>query len=322
MNKKRKAIIAANEISKLKTYTLGGYPQKILIEGKKRSYPIVVYLHGGPGSPFPYNAGCRGLFPELTDQVIMVYWDQLGCGINNYVIDNTFTIDSYVDMTIDLIKQLKEEYPDNTINIYGVSWGSILAAKVAEAVPELLHRVFVYGQVLKKISFNDEVYEALEKSDLPGKYKDILANIKKSSEHTVKDARTLSRWINKYTEGYYTKSGEKPPIGPIIRGLLFSPDYTFKDFKAMIINGYVKNESLIKELINLDLSETLKNISIPYLILQGTTDIVTSTKTISEYLDTINNSNLHFKLIENSGHIPCAKGIDEIFKQGFAFIRE
>ena len=64
-------------------------------------------LHGGHGSPIPFSAGARGLFPEFTDNCIMVYWDQLGCGINNYKIDNRFTIDMFVQMTVDLIKILK-----------------------------------------------------------------------------------------------------------------------------------------------------------------------------------------------------------------------
>lgn len=75
MNKIRKEIIAGNEISELKTYCLNGYEQKVLIEGRKRDLPITVFLHGGPGSPIPFCAGCRGLFPEFTNRTIMVYWD-------------------------------------------------------------------------------------------------------------------------------------------------------------------------------------------------------------------------------------------------------
>ena len=90
MNKKRKAIIAANEISEIRNYNLGGYSQKVLIEGKKKTNPIIIILHGGPGSPIPFCVGCRGLFPELTDKAIIVYWDQLGCGINNHPIGDSF----------------------------------------------------------------------------------------------------------------------------------------------------------------------------------------------------------------------------------------
>ena len=85
MNKIRKEIIANNEISELKTYSLNGYEQKVLIEGRKRDLPITLFLHSGPGSPIPFCAGCRGLFPEITSRTTMVYWDQLGCGINDYL---------------------------------------------------------------------------------------------------------------------------------------------------------------------------------------------------------------------------------------------
>ena len=92
MNKGRKAIIEGNKISEIYDWSLGGYNQKVLIEGKDTSLPVVITLHGGPGTPIPFSVGCRGLFPEFTDRFIMVYWDQLGCGINNYVIDESFTI--------------------------------------------------------------------------------------------------------------------------------------------------------------------------------------------------------------------------------------
>lgn len=321
MNKKRKAIIATNEISELKTYILGGYPQKVIIDGRRRTNPIVIFLHGGPGSPIPFNEGCRGLFPEITEQVTMVYWDQLGCGINNHLIDESFTIDDFVNMTIDLIKQIEHDYPNNKINLFGVSWGSILAAKVAEAIPELIHRIFVYGQVLKDLPFNDEVFETLEKSNMPMKYKDRLSHMKQSSAHNFKNATVLFKWINKYTEGYQSKKGGKPPFGPIIRGMIASPDYSMKDFKAVIKNGYSKNESLTNEYMAIDLSKTLDSISVPYMILQGDTDIVTSTKMVSDYVETAKNSNLHYKLVENSGHIPSAKGMDAIINWGFGFLK-
>ena len=113
MNKRRKQIIESYEVSKLVTYNLGGYEQKVLIEGKSRKAPVMISLHGGPGSPIPFSEGCRGMFPEITDSVIMVYWDQLGCGINNYVIDNSFCIDDFVAMTVDLIREIKKEFSDN-----------------------------------------------------------------------------------------------------------------------------------------------------------------------------------------------------------------
>lgn len=58
------------------------------------------------------------MFPELTDRVTMVYWDQLGCGINNHVLDETFEIEHFVEMTVDLIKHIKAGFKEVTINIF------------------------------------------------------------------------------------------------------------------------------------------------------------------------------------------------------------
>ena len=70
---KRKNYIKECEISEIKIYNLNGYEQKVLLEGKNKNTPIIIYLHGGPGSPIPFCAGSRGLFPEITKDFIMVY---------------------------------------------------------------------------------------------------------------------------------------------------------------------------------------------------------------------------------------------------------
>lgn len=319
MNKKRKEIIASNEISEMRSYVLNGITQKILIEGKSKSNPIVIFLHGGPGFPIPFCAGCRGMFPELTDQAVMVYWDQLGCGINDYLIDESFSINHFINMTIELIEKIKADFPDNSINLLAVSWGSVLALKAAEAVPDLIDNVVIYGQVLKQIFFNDEVYEALEKSNMPSKHKAKLSVIKQSDEYSIEDLKIITGWIRKYTEGYQSKKGGKSPFGKIIRGFLSSPDYSLKDFKAIVLNGFMKNKSILEELIGVDLSEALRKVQVPYMILQGDTDIVTSTKILSSFIESAGNNNLHFHEIHNSGHIPSESGMNAVIKKGFKF---
>ena len=52
---KRKDISTNNEISDLISLSLNGYEQKILIEGKSRTLPVVITLHGGPGTPIPFR---------------------------------------------------------------------------------------------------------------------------------------------------------------------------------------------------------------------------------------------------------------------------
>lgn len=320
MNKRRKQIIESYEVSKLVTYNLGGYEQKVLIEGKSRKAPVMISLHGGPGSPIPFSEGCRGMFPEITDSVIMVYWDQLGCGINNYVIDNSFCIDDFVAMTVDLIREIKKEFSDNKIILFGMSWGSILAAKTAMEVPELIDHAVTYGQVLHDMTFNEETYGILAKAGLSDKEMIKLSEIKNKSRHSIKEVMCIMKWIQKYTEGYQCKAGKKTPLFPVVMGILSSPDYRFRDFLAIIVNGYRKNTSLIEELMAIDLRETFRRMTVPYLILQGSTDIVTSTKAIQEFLaqnglGNTKNENVTMKLIQNSGHMPGDDAMADIFEE-------
>lgn len=319
MDKRRKEIIAGNEISVMKTYSLGGYTQKVLIEGKKKDLPVVVFLHGGPGSPIPFCAGCRGLFPEITDKLIMVYWDQLGCGINDYTIDNSFSIDTYVGMTVDLIRELKKEFKENKIHLFGMSWGSIIALKTAHIIPDEINSVVTYGQVLKELGFNQEVFSALANSKMSESKKKALSEISSKKELTLTEWKTLMKSLQKYTEANHCKSGGKAPIGNIIKGIMFSSDYTLKDFKALVVNGTTKNTSLFEELVRLDLSHILEAVSVPYLILQGSTDIVTSTSFIEAFMNNTNNKNLKFEIIEKSGHMPGAYGMEKVLEKMFSF---
>jgi pimeloyl-ACP methyl ester carboxylesterase len=111
------------------------------------------------------------------------------------------------------------------------------------------------------------------------------------------------------------KSGGKPALGKIIWGLLTSPDYTLKNFMAIIINGYLKNNSLIQELLEVDLSDELENVQIPYRILQGSTDIVTPTKMAATFVGNSSNPQLSFRQVENGGHMPGVTGMDVLISE-------
>lgn len=300
-----------NDISELCSLSLGGYEQKVLIEGKCKNNPIIITLHGGPGTPIPFSVGCRGLFPLFTDEFIMVYWDQLGCGINNYKIDDTFSIDSFVEMTAELVAQIKAKFPDNKIMICSTSWGAILSAKLLEKNPFAVDCVIACGQIVKNVLICDEVKSTLEKSNISAKK---LERIKKVTvdDFIGKDLQLISSSLHRYTDAYQNKNGKKAPIGKIIKGLLMSPDYRMKDFKAIMVNGYRKNTSLWEEITWIDLSEQLRSVEIPYWILQGDTDIVASTKSVEELVTNSENRNLNYRVVSNTGHMPGTEMMDAL----------
>ena len=323
MNKARKNYIRSCEVSEITTVELGGYNQKILIEGKKKDLPVVICLHGGPGSPVPFSVGCRGLFPEWTDKAVMVYWDQLGCGINNYVIDDGFHVENFADMTCDLVNYIKARFPENRLYLFGVSWGSILAFYAALRVAEKTDGVFVYGQVLKNLFFNSEVVAAFDGA--PDGVKKRVREIVETGTDCAykvfeKNFKTLYKLLRKYTDAYVNKNAAPAPVGKIVKGLLSSPDYKLRDFMAVVKNGYMKNKTLWYELLKLDLSPLLEKLQVEYRILQGGTDVVTSTTAILKAVEDCNNKNVTVTVVENSGHMPSAAAMDECFKTFSQFV--
>ncbi len=315
MNKQRKTAIAANEISSVEEFNLGGYPQKVLIEGKNRELPVVITLHGGPGTPIPFCVGARGLFPDFTDNCILVSWDQYGCGINNAKLPDDISVHDYVNMTVDLIKEIKKSFPENPVWLFGMSWGSVLSAMAAGQVPGLISGVIAYGQVLHQLMQSENALETLMNSKAPKKTKDEIKAAVESKKTDRKTAMKISKAIRKYTYGYNNPDEPKADVGKIMLGILTSPDYNFRDFKATVMNGYLKNTSLITELSTLDLRETLKSLSVPYHILQGETDIVTDTNSIVSFVRESGNPQLTCTVIPDSAHIPGMNGMQAIFEE-------
>lgn len=314
MDKQRKNIIDKNEISQIYSFELGGYSQKVLIEGKSRENPVIITLHGGPGTPIPFSVGCRGMFPSFTDNFIMVYWDQLGCGINNYKIDDNFTIKTFVEMTCDLLSEVKKLFPNNKIYLFSTSWGSVLSALVSELKQNEINGVVACGQIIKDLFFNDEVIKTLEKSNIQKNKLDIIKRTN-SNNASSKELQLISSCLTKYTDAYNNKSGRKSPMSFVIKGLLTSPDYKFKDFKAIMINGYKGNNSIWNELLKIDLTDTLSNVKIPYIIVQGDTDIVASTKKVKELVENADNNNLKFYEVKDTGHFPGADMMEKILEE-------
>jgi len=68
--------VLANSIAKMEYVKIGGIKQFILIRGKNINNPILLILHGGPGSPeLPMY---RTFNSELENHFTVVYWDILG----------------------------------------------------------------------------------------------------------------------------------------------------------------------------------------------------------------------------------------------------
>ncbi len=314
-----------NAISKIVTYQLDGKEQTVLIEGKEEDLPLLVLLHGGPCFSTPFNEGCRGLFPELTNQYLTVYWDQFGCGRNRETfadgqhLPSDISIENYVQMTKDLLTNLRKEYPNRKVYLFGLSWGSVLTAKIADQYPELVDQVLVYGQVRGRMFQTDDVIDEVMNYCTDIKEKEFLLQCEEKAVLTDEEVFRIESDISKYTDGfiYFGRTGKKQSYSrlvSIVFQYFLSPDYTMRDAIGSLTDSSAAKEVAI-EMIHSDLTDNLRNVKVPYKILQGERDLQTSRYQIEEFLEQNDNPNITYEIIPDCGHIPTTQCFSAIMEE-------
>ncbi|MCI1831355.1 MAG: alpha/beta hydrolase [Bifidobacterium sp.] len=311
----RRTIVESSGLSRRILLTLNGFPQRIVVDGMNANNPIVLLLHGGPGTPFPFNEGCRGLRPEWSRSLTMVYWDQLGCGINNTTIDESFSIDTFTRMAIELIEQLRSRFPGRKVLVAALSWGSILSARIAARRPDLIDGVVAYGQVVRDVESSDALFSALLSGRAPHTVKRRVEGMRDVHSRTVADMRVMSYYAARYTTAYYHPRGSGFDFVSTVLGMLSSPDYRMRDVLAIMRNGYDSNSSLLKEMMTIDLSEDLRHVGVPYAVLQGEGDLVTDTGLMRDLARACHNPLLGCTVLDDESHMPDVRAMTAIRRE-------
>ena len=137
-------------IDTLMAVEIGGIQQWISVRGSDPANPILLFIHGGPGSP---------MMPESwtfqrpwEDFFTVVQWDQRGAGKTfsaaGRTPDSALTIDRIQADAEELVDSLRHRYGKRKIFLMGHSWGSILGVRVALARPQWLYAYIGVGQVV------------------------------------------------------------------------------------------------------------------------------------------------------------------------------
>lgn len=301
--------IKQNKISEIREIKLGNYNQKILLEGKSSSLPLLVVLHGGPMTPIAFGNGYRGAYPKLTENFIVVEWDQYGCGINkgNY---EDLSINDYVVMGEDLIKYLKQEFSNNEIYLFGMSWGSALGIYIVHDISEYIDKFISYGTLINMEISYKYLGELLLNENLSSKDKEKV-NYLLSQKYTYDNIIELQKISLNYGLSVQGMDKMDSFIYKSLFKLLTSPDYSLKDVFG-VLNNNVSESKIYNEINDMDVTDMFDNITIPLYIIQGKYDNQTPHYIISDYLK--NHNNAHYLELENSGHFPTNDDFDKVIK--------
>ncbi|RUL55624.1 alpha/beta hydrolase [Lysinibacillus antri] len=289
-----KKLVANGGISELVELDVNGTKQFLLIEGKEKKKPILLFLHGGPGQPFPFGVSARGAFPQITEDFIAVYYDQRGSG-KSYSKDiplETMNINQFVQDTDVVVNFLLEKFKRDKVFIVGMSWGTIIGTKYSSVYPEKVDTYIGISQFIdnKETQKRANVWltEIAQNQEEQKMLNDL--NSLNAPPYTGKEDTLLSNYISKYGgDNYSDEKVKKANIFGLLKWSLISPDYTLVDLNKAMVSGasfsLKEAKDLQNEINQVNFSEEIHSLQMPVYIFQGVHDKVTNYELTKEFID-------------------------------------
>ena len=116
-------------INSLRKYKVNGVDQWLLESSNNSDKPVLLFVHGGPGSTLlPFSDGFDRF---LRDEFIVVHWDQrcAGKSFDKNDIPTDLRIGDFVNDCVEVVKLLKDKYNKNLF-LLGHSWGVVSCIKI------------------------------------------------------------------------------------------------------------------------------------------------------------------------------------------------
>jgi pimeloyl-ACP methyl ester carboxylesterase len=261
-------------INRLEQVRLAGGNQWISIRGNDLSKPVLLFLHGGPGSA--NLAKLRVEIPALEDHFIVVNWDQLGAGKSYHLgFDaRSLSIEKYISDAHELTLILKERFHTDKIYLMGFSWGTVPGLSLASRFPEDYSAYIAVGQV---VDFSQGEKLSLEwvrqKAEADHNTQAISDLRSINPAYTDSDwSNQLSRerkWLLYYGGVYHTAKNYNHEM----KMLFDAPEYSWLEKMLWPLGSSASLKSMWPSLMSFRFTDNLKQVDIPILFISGRYDM-------------------------------------------------
>lgn len=297
-------------ITTMEKIKLGNEDQWLIIRGKDLGKPVLLFLHGGPGSTA--SAHLQKFLPELEDRFIVVHWDQRGAG-KSYRAGSggKLTLERLIEDTVELSEYLIRRFEKQKIYLMGASWGTYLGIEAAKRRPEYYHAYIGSGQIVHQWRGEQLANEFLMEKARDLKDMKTLARIEKLGKPPYPR--------EKHVDYLYEQRGILQGYGGSVRNsevrrqfsnmwiILRQPEYTLID-KINWIRGQYRSERILgPEFRKINFLEDATELKVPVYIMQGVHDMQTPTSLVEEYYSKLKAPHKELHLFLHSGHIPIVE---------------
>jgi pimeloyl-ACP methyl ester carboxylesterase len=301
-------IVSPNGVEELLTIPVNGTKQWLSIRGRDRRNPILLVLHGGPGSPTMPAA--YTFQSPWEDYFTVVEWDQRGAG-KTYASNDpkalagTMTVEQMTSDADEVIRYLQTTYGKKKIFLLGHSWGSVLGVEVAQRHPEWLYAYLGVGQMVnmqksEKIGYDFALAQAREhhNSDAEKELLAIAPYPGDAGSMTFEKIGAQRKWLMYYGGLTYGRSN----FSYDANAWELSPDYTEKDLDSLDDGSLYSVTHLLGQLMAMNF-DSVTTFKCPVFLFDGRHDYATSHELAVEWFKKIEAPQKEFVWFDNSAHM-------------------
>ena len=267
---------------------VNGSRQWIHIYGQDRNNPVLLYLHGGPGSAtslFDY-----AFTRKWSDVYTVVTWDQRGCGKSyDRSHPETITADIMISDGKFMTEYLRDYLQVDKITLLGHSWGSYLGANLALAYPQYYDAFIGTGQFIDPDENERRLYEAaLVWSENDPEGREMVDQWARSREQGEDDFLLRNRIMDRYGYGMM-KDGRDYSL---FMTILCNPKYSIREILDSIryeddmftpYGAFVRSDGFVEmSLLG------RYDYAMPYYNIDGDMDYQTNFELACEYFSKVN----------------------------------
>jgi pimeloyl-ACP methyl ester carboxylesterase len=289
---------------------IGGIQQGFFIRAENPNNPVILFLHGGPGTPtMPFQIN-RETSERLEKYFTVVYWEQRGAGINfsSSIDPATMTLDQLVEDTRQMTEYLQHRFGQEKIFLMGHSWGSYLGIQTIEKYPNNYLAYIGVGQVTNQIESDRLAYDYMLQQAKEINDNRAIRNLQRFDRDApefpsltyIVSVRTPL--MNRYGIGVaHNENLSDFRLG--VEGLFFK-GYTFSEKIDYLRGISYSNLHLWDNSKKGNLFESSTSFAIPVFIIHGERDYMVSYALAREWFDKIDAPEKEFFSFEDSAHSP------------------
>jgi pimeloyl-ACP methyl ester carboxylesterase len=292
--------ILPGSIASIERWRLNGIDQSVILRGRSASNPILVWVHGGPGTsetPFfrHYNA-------PLEDHFLVVYWDQryAGQSLDPFGPKPTHErAEDYVEDLGALVERLCARFHRRKVVLVAHSAGTVPALLYTERHPERVAAYIGIGQVANTPESEARSYAFVLEAARRHSDADVITRLGKMGPPPWKEDFTPRDLIAMYGGAFHANIG----LSTLAMITLRSNEANWRDVAALLLVP-TYNKLAMQSFHDTVLDADHTRFSVPIFFVSGRYDRVVDASLAYRYLGRVFAPSKQFVWFENSAHGP------------------